>query len=386
MTIARVRMEILVADAEALTASQLRAEFLLDPSVTFLNHGSSGARPRRVIDAYQEWQRTLEREPVDFVERRLPGLLDVVRGRLAAYVGAPPSDLTLIQNATMGVNIAARSLALRPGDEVLTTSLEYGACEMAWEWLCARVGARFVRAEIPLPIDDVVDRLFARKTERTRVVYVSHMTSATALRLPVEEIVREARAAGLITIVDGAHATGQLPLDLAALGADFYAGNCHKWLCAPRGTGFLYARPERQMGIDGAVVNWGYEAPASFISRTEEQGTRDVVAHLAILEALDFQEQRHWDAVRARCCATTIDARDRLCELLCTQPIAPPEMLAQMATVRLPKSDPDLGRRLFADHKIEVNVAGELLRISIAAYTTDDEVQRLLDVLPTLLR
>jgi isopenicillin-N epimerase len=312
-------------------------------------------------------------------------LLDQVRARLAAYVGAPSSDVTLIQNATMGVNIAARSLDLRAGDEVLTTSLEYGACEMAWEWLCARVGARFVRADIPLPVDDVVNRLFARKTERTRVIYVSHVTSATALRLPVEEIVMRARAEGLLTVVDGAHATGQLPLDLVELGADFYAGSCHKWLCAPRGTGFLYVRPEHQLRVDGAVVNWGYEPPAGFISRTEEQGTRDVAAPLAILAALDFQRRRDWDAVRGRCHATALAARTRLCTALGTEPIAPPEMLVQMATVRLPAHRPGLYERLSRQHKIEVNIAGNLLRISIAAYTTLDDVQRLLDVLPRAL-
>lgn len=371
---------------DAPTAAQLRAEFLLDPSIVFLNHGSSGARPRPVIDAYQAWQRRLEWEPVHFVERQLPDLLETVRSRLAAYVGAPASDLTLVQNATMGVNIAARSLALRPGDEVLTTSLEYGACEMAWEWLCARVGARLVRAEIPLPFDDVVERLFACMTDKTRAVYVSHVTSATALRLPVEDVIARARAEGLITVVDGAHATGQVPLNLSQLGADFYAGNCHKWLCAPRGTGFLHVRTEHQSRIDGAVVNWGYEPPATFISRTEEQGTRDVAAHLAILAAIDFQEARNWDVVRQRCYAAAVDARNRLCELLDTEPIAPEEMLAQMATVRLPAAQPDLSERLFWEHGIEVNVTGDLFRISIASYTTDDDVARVLDVLPLMLQ
>lgn len=372
--------------AVAPSASELRGEFLLDPSVTFLNHGSSGARPRRVIEAYQEFQRVLELEPVDFVERRLPELLDRVRARLAGHVGAPVGDVSLIQNATTGINIAARSLDLRRGDEVLTTSLEYGACEMAWEWLCARSGARLVRAEIPLPVDDVVERLFAQKTERTRVLYVSHVTSATALRLPVETIVQIARSEGLITIVDGAHATAQLDLDLRKLGADFYAGSCHKWLCAPRGTGFLYVRPEHQIRVDGATVNWGYEAPASFVSRTEEQGTRDVAAPLAISAALDFQEQRHWETVRERCRRAALVVRSRLCELMGSEPIAPPDMLLQMATVRLPSATPDLGARLFAEHKIEVNVAGDLLRVSIAPYTTDGDVEHLLEALPGAMR
>lgn len=367
------------------TAHELREEFLLDPDVAFLNHGSSGARPRSVLAAYQEWQRRLEWEPVDFVERRLPPLLDAVRAQLAAHVGAPAQDLTLIQNATMGVNIAARSLALSAGDDVLTTSLEYGACEMAWEWLCARAGAHFVRAEIPLPIDDVVERLFARKTRRTRAIYISHVTSATALRLPVEAIVARARAEGLVTIVDGAHAPGQLTLNLPALAADFYAGNCHKWLCAPRGTGFLYVRPEHQEEVDGAVVNWGYGAPQSFVSRTEEQGTRDVAAHLTVPVALEFQRERNCGAVVERCRALALDARERLCALLGTEPLAPAEMLLQMASVRLATPDHELSQRLFDEHRIDVAVAGDLLRVSIAAYTTSDDIERLLQALPALL-
>ena len=203
--------------------------FLLDPDVVYLNHGSFGACPRPVFERYQAWQRELEREPVDFIARRLPGLLADARAALADYVGAQPDDLTFVQNATTGVNMAARALGLKPGDEVLTTDLEYGACDYTWEHVCARTGARYVRAEIPLPLDDVTTALFARHTERTRAVYVSHITSDTGLLLPVEEIVARARAEGLVAIVDGAHGPGHVDLDLTALGADFYAGNCHKW-------------------------------------------------------------------------------------------------------------------------------------------------------------
>lgn len=205
----------------------MRDLFLLDPDVVFLNHGSFGACPRPVFERYQAWQLELEREPVDFIMRRLTGLLAEARAALAAYVGAAPDDLTFVPNATTGVNMAARSLDLQPGDEVLSTWLEYGACDLAWEAICAQAGARYVRAETPLPLGDVVEALFARQTHRTRVVYASHVTSETGVLLPIEEIVGRARDAGLVTIVDGAHAPGQVPLALESLGADFYAGNCH---------------------------------------------------------------------------------------------------------------------------------------------------------------
>jgi isopenicillin-N epimerase len=229
---------------------ELRRAFLLDPEIAFLNHGSFGACPRPVFERYQAWQRELESEPVDFFDRRLPGLLDSARNALADYVGGSPHDLAFVQNATTGVNLAARSLDLRPGDEVLSTDLEYGACDLAWEWVCRRAGARYIRAPIPLPLCDpseLVEALFTAATDRTRVLYVSHVTSGTGLVLPVERIVARAQELGLVTVVDGAHAPAQVPVDLAALGADYFSGNAHKWLGAPKGAGFLHdPRRDRQ--------------------------------------------------------------------------------------------------------------------------------------------
>ena len=228
----------------------MREHFLLDPDVVYLNHGSFGACPRPVFERYQAWQRELEREPTQFIAHKLPELLEQARGALGAFVGADANDLTFVQNAGTGVNMAARALDLQPGDEVLATDLEYGACDLTWQWLCERTGAHYIRAEI--------GELFEHVSERTRAVFLSHITSETALLLPVEEIIAKARAEGLVTIVDGAHAVAQVDLDLSTLGADFYAGNCHKWLCAPKGAGFLYVQPglagahrrnDRQLGL-----------------------------------------------------------------------------------------------------------------------------------------
>ena len=371
----------------ALPAHELRSDFLLDPEIAFLNHGSFGACPRPVFESYQAHQRALEWEPIDFLDRRLPALLAAARAELARYLTAPASDIAFVTNATTGVNLAARSLDLRPGDEILTTDLEYGACDLAWEWLCRRTGAAYVRAPIPLPLDSpaqLVEALFACVSDRTRVVYVSHITSATALILPVQDIVMRARDLGLVTIVDGAHAPAHVPVDIDALGADFYAGNAHKWLMAPKGAGFLHARTEHHERVDAATVSWGYAEGCGFQERIEMQGTRDPAAWLAVPDAIGYQAERDWNAVRERCRALVREARAELCGLLGTKPLAPEEMLGQMASVLLPRPDPGLRDRLFVNHRVEIPVAGpnhDLLRISAAAYTTRDDVDRLLAAL-----
>ena len=364
--------------------SELRREYLLDPEIAFLNHGSFGACPRPVFERYQAWQRELEREPVDFLARRLPDLLNSARATLATYLRCAPADVAFVQNATTGVNLAARSLDLRAGDEVLATDLEYGACDLAWEWVCRRAGARYVRAPIPLPLHDagrLVDALFDSATDCTRAVFVSHVTSATGLVLPVEDIVARARTLGLLTIVDGAHAPSQVALDLDLLGADYYAGNLHKWLGAAKGAGFLHVGPEHQDRIDAAIVSWGYVEGATFQERIERQGTRDPAAWLTVPDAISFQAGRDWADVRERSRRLAHEARRDLCDLLRTEPLAPDAMVAQMAAVALPRPDERLSDRLFARHRVEIPVEDDLLRLSVAGYTTREEIDRLLAAL-----
>jgi len=357
--------------------TELKALFSLDPEVTFLNHGSFGACPRPVFEVYQHWQRELEREPVEFIIRRLPDLLAVARAALAEYVGAQADDLTFVPNAGTGVNMAARAVDLQPGDEVLATDLEYGALNFTWEWVCARAGARYVRA----PWDEVLEHV----GNETRVLYVSHITSETALLLPVEELVARGRELGLVTIVDGAHAPAHVPLDIESIGADFYAGNCHKWMCAPKGSGFLWVRPEWQERVDGAIVSWGYADDANtFLSRTELQGSRDSSAYLSVPAAIEFV--REHDDVE-RCVALAREARRELCALTGEEPIAPEHMVQRMASFRVPGDAHELQRRLWDEHRIEIPaMRNDLMRISVAMYTDREDVERLLDALARRLR
>ena len=374
----------------------LRNQFLLDPEVVFLNHGSFGACPRAVFDRYQAWQHELERQPVEFLARRLPGLLDGVRERLAAYVGARADDLVLVPTATSAVNAVARSLRLEPGDEIVATDHEYGACDLLWRHVCERTGARYVRAELPLPLPSataVADALLGRVTDRTRVLFLSHVTSATALVMPVAEIARRARELGVTTVVDGAHGPGHVPVDVEALGVDVYAGNCHKWLCAPKGAGFLWARPALQESIDALVIGWGYADDATFVSRHMLAGTRDPAAHLCIPDAIDWQDEHDWATVRDRCNDLARAAGTGLAELTGLEPLAPDSRayFGQMVAARLPDCDADeLQRRLYDDDRIEVPASRRwndtpLLRASFQGYNDEGDLERLLEALTRLL-
>ena len=253
----------------------MREGFLLDPDVAYFNHGSYGACPVEVFEEYQRLQRELEREPTEFLARRFDGAMHEARGALAAFVGARVDDLVFSPNATSALNAVIRSLRIRPEEEILTTKHEYGA-------ILRTLG--FIRANVVLVEPE---ELIANIGIRTRAIVVSHITSPTALVLPVEEICDAARKAGVLSIVDGAHVPGHIPLDLGSLGADVYAGNCHKWLCAPKGAGFLWSRPEHQDWIEPLVISWGYHEAADFGERHGWQGTRDPAACLAVPKAIE---------------------------------------------------------------------------------------------------
>lgn len=340
--------------------------FLLDPDVVFLNHGSFGACPRPVFEAYQRWQRELERQPVEFLalERRFPELLDEARRALAAFVGADPADLAFAPNASSALNAVVRSLELGPGDEVLLGDAEYGGMERLWEFVRRRSGVTLER------------RPFAELAPgpRTRVVFCSHVEWTTGRVNDLAPLAARARAAGALLVVDGAHAPGQLDLDLQSLGADVYAGNCHKWMCAPKGSAFLWARPEVQDLVDPAVVSWDWLDAKAFHERHRWQGTRDPSAYLAVPAAIAFQAEHDWEAVRARC-------HELLASLeLPFEPLA--DGFVQMRGFRVDHPDPPaLKRALYDEHRIEVPVFetphGWVLRVSVQGYNDADDLRAL---------
>lgn len=381
------------------SAGSVRDLFLLRPDVVFLNHGSFGACPRPVFDASQRWQAELEREPVEFLGRRFPALMRAAREALGAFVGAAPDDIVYQPNATVAINAVARSLSLGPDDEVVGTDHEYGAMDRTWRFICARQGARYIRAPVPVPVTSaaqIVETIWTHVTPRTRVLFVSHITSPTALIFPVEELIRRARAAGILTVIDGAHAPGQIPLQLDRLGADFYAGSCHKWMCAPKGAGFLYARREVQHLLRPLVVSWGWESerpgPSRFIDEQEWQGTRDIAACLAVPDAIEFLRAHRWEEIRRSCHALGQTARSALAAMAGLELLSPdlPTWYAQMVSVPMPFADPDAAqRRLYDEFAVEVPVmrwnGHVLLRVSIQAYNTPQDVEALVDGVRRLL-
>jgi isopenicillin-N epimerase len=344
----------------------MREGFLLDPEVAYFNHGGYGACPVEVFEEYQRWQLELERDPTGFFTRVAEEATYEARAALAAFVGARTEDLVFAANATSALNAVIRSLRIRPNEEILTTKHEYGA-------ILRTLG--FIRANVVLVEPD---ELIANIGIRTRAVVVSHITSPSALVLPIEEICAAARQAGVFTIVDGAHASGHVPLDIEAMWPDVYAGNCHKWLCAPKGSGFLWARPEHQDWIEPLVISWGYHDAADFGERHGWQGTRDPAAYLAVPKAIEIHAR--FDSAHAKALADEAETALATYGLRPLRGARSPFMRA--LTIRT--SDPEaLGRRLYDEHRVEVPVydweGTALLRVSVGPYNDEADLARLVD-------
>lgn len=379
----------------------MKHHWTLDPNITYLNHGSFGATPRAVLEKQNEYRAQMEREPVRFFVRELEPMLDAARADLAAFLGADAQGLAFVPNATTGVNAVLRSLDLDKHDELLVTTHEYNACRNVLEYVSAVNGAKIVLVEVPFPIaspEVVVERVLENVSGRTRLLLIDHITSQTALLFPVERIVRELSSRGIDTLVDGAHAPGQIPLDLRVLGAAYYAGNLHKWVCAPKGAGFLYVRENRRASIRPAVISHGANSQRTDRSRYllefDWTGTFDPSAWLCVPDALRFiASLLPWHEVMQRNHELALRARDLLCSALRIDKPAPDDMLGSMASIPLPdeaatKTDGDpLQKELFAQHGIEVPIIPwpappkRVLRVSAQLYNDIADYRKLAEVL-----
>jgi isopenicillin-N epimerase len=374
--------------------------FLLDREIIFLNHGSFGACPIPVFETYQSWQRQLEKQPVEFLGRRIPELMAQARAQLGEFLGARADDLVYFTNPTTAINMVARNLPLEPGDEILTSNHEYGAMDRTWDFICRQRGASYIHRPVRLPVESAqqfVENFWEGVTGRTRVIFLSHITSPTALIFPLAEICRRARQAGILTVIDGAHAPGQIDLNLAELDPDLYTGACHKWLMAPKGAAFLFASRRVQSLLDPLVVSWGYESerpgPSRFIDYHEWQGTRDPSAFLSVPAAIDFQVQHEWAAVRKRSHDLAAETRRQLESLTGLAPICPDSSawFAQMFTARLPQEiDPlTLQKELYEKYRIEVPILQwdqqNFIRPSFQGYNSLADGQALVNALNEFL-
>lgn len=326
-------------DEEA-EARRLRAHWTLDPAVAYLNHGSFGACPSAILQAQAALRLEMEREPVDFLDESLPARLEAARRELAAFVGADPADLVFVPNATAGVNAVLRSLPFQAGDEVLVTGHTYAACRKAAEYVASRTGARIVTATLPFPVrteEEIIAAVLECVTSRTRLALLDHVTSPTALVLPIARLIGELEARGIETLVDGAHAPGMMVLELSKLGAAYYTGNAHKWLCAPKGAAFLHVRRDRQAELHPTIISHGYTS--GFRAEFDWTGTCDPTPWLCIPDAIRFMGSLlpgGWREVMARNHALTVRARRLLLEAFGLDVPCPEAMLGSMASLPLP--------------------------------------------------
>ena len=379
---------------------KIRDLFVLDEGWIFLNHGSFGACPKPVFEAYQAWQLLLERQPVEFLYRNYHPFLDKARQDLAAYLGTQRDGLVFVHNATTAVNIVLNSIPFKEGDEILTTDWEYGACVRACQSACDKSGVQLVMAAInPSSKQTIVDSIMAGVTDKTKLLMVSEITSANAFLLPIPELIAAAKAKNILILVDGAHVPGQNPLHLDSLGADFYTGNCHKWMMAPKGCAFLYVKPELQSIIQPLVISWGWGEECehtlenSFVSYLQYSGTNDPSAWLAISESIQFMQEHDWDKVRQDCKILVDINRKRFDNLFgqgsaYAYEEAVPNQL--FCSILPPDTNLDALRAYLLERKIEMPLTElngqKMIRVSVQGYITQSDLDTLYETLQEFMK
>jgi len=378
---------------------ELKKLFQTDPSVTYLNHGSFGACPEPVFADYQKWQRLLEFEAVRYYDEGVYQYVKKSREALGSYVSCNADDIVFIPNPTYGINLVAQNMQLNPGDEILTTDLEYGAMDYTWEHFCEKAGAKYVRQNIRLPLESkesFIANFWEGFTERTKIIFISQITSATGLILPVREICDEARRRGLIIIVDGAHVPGHIPLSIAELDPDFYTGACHKWMLTPKGSSFLYVKKNFQPLNDPLVISWGYKKHNAlhntFLDYHQFNGTRDYAAYLTLPYAIEFLETNNWNMVSEICRGLVREFAPQMCEIAKSKPLAPltEEFFGQMFSIPVKVSNPAATKKRLIDEfgiEVPVTVRGTdfFIRYSVNAYNTAEDLSILRAALEQIL-
>ncbi len=369
----------------------LKQYFLIDPEVTFLNFGSFGACPKPVFEEYQKFQLELEKEPVQFMVKNGPVYLDSSKNALANYLNCAHEDLVFVPNPTHALNSIVKNFKLLPGDEVLSTNLEYGACDYTWEYYCSKAGANYVKQTITLPIvskEKFLEEFFGGVNHKTKIIFISHITSSTALIFPVKEVIEFAKQKNILCIVDGAHAPGHIPLNISQLDCDIYIGACHKWMMGPKGSSFLFVKKQWQSQMDPLIVSWGYKAQLNTATQFQKyhqyNGTRDFSAYLCIPKTLQFMKENNWAKVSEDCKQLVKQQASRFSELLNSPILAPLNdfFIGQMLSLEIKCPEPErLQRTLFDKFKIEIPVMRHekkvFIRYSISGFNSVEDLDKL---------
>ena len=376
----------------------MKNSFLLNPDITFLNHGSYGACPIPVFKEYQKWQKKLENQPVQFMTKLLWKNLKKSREALGGFIKCSEKDILLFSNPTMAVNNIIDNLNLSSNDEVLMTQHEYGALVRAWTHSSKKNNFKIIQQKINIPLEskeDFIKQFLSGVSINTKVIFISHITSQTALIFPIKEICSFAKKKGIITIVDGAHVPGHIDLNLREIECDYYTGACHKWLCAPKGTSFLYVREELQKDIIPQIISWGEEGedpgPTQFLMDFQWQGTRDMSAFLSIPVAIKFVKENKWRKNHLVNKKMILDTSKMLRDLLKTEStFIGEDWTGQMVSHRLPNNSPEtLKRDLWNDFSIEVPIfkwqEHKFIRVSLHYYNDISDIEKLLFALEKLL-
>tara|TARA_B100000131_G_C18074435_1_gene595814 strand:+ start:371 stop:1501 length:1131 start_codon:yes stop_codon:yes gene_type:complete len=373
-------------------------KFNLNKDITFLNHGSFGACTKKVMNEYIQYQYQLENQPVDFIEKKVPKLLALSRSKLADFLNTSSDDIVLLDNPTTAINEVIRSLQLDRGDEIITTDHEYGAMDKAWEFITEKKGANYKRVELPFPIEsskDIFSTIVNSISQKTKILFISHITSPTGIIFPVEDLCKYARENNIITIIDGAHVPGHIQLDIKDLNPDFYIGTCHKWLCTPKGVSFLYVRRNFQDSIDPLIIGWGWRDFDSnlseFINNHEWWGTRDMSAYFCLPSALKMHQTKEMIDGRMHCQSKIPIIRNIVNDITSQMEICPNNMLGQMASMVMPNIDHvNLKTTLINEYKIEIPVFKwknmSILRVSYQVYNTEKDIEKLSTVLTKIFK
>jgi len=376
---------------------KLKSLFMLNPNIIYLNHGSFGACPKLIFESLINYQKMLEFDPVKHLAYDVYNHLENSRKALSKYINCNKNDVVFSPNPSTALNTVIRSLNLKENDEILTTDHEYGALDKAWKFICKKTGAKYIQQTIPLPLhtkEEFIEHFSKGLTNKTKIIFISHITSSTALIFPVKEICKIAKDKGIISIVDGAHAPAQIKLDIKNINPDIYVGACHKWMCSPKGVSFLYAKKEIQSMIEPLVISWGYEpennSNSQFLDFHQWQGTKDMSAFLTIPDTINFLNKYNWRNVTKECYDINLWAREQINNLLKKEPLASKEFIGQMSSFYYDiKEDVfDFNVKFYLKYKIQIPFIEwkdkTLMRISIQAYNNKKDIFKLLEALDDL--